>query len=156
MLVPAFNASAGAVNLPTKITQNGSALLSAKPVKNLNATSARITVKGRGFDLRTGIYVALCVTPKKGSTQAPGPCGGGINMTANDPASAWISSNPPPYGTSLAIPYAKGGRFAVTLTVGSKIGDIDCRVTSCSIVTRADHLKSKFRGADLFIPVTFK
>ena len=77
-------------------------------------------------------------------------------MTASDPSSAWISSNPPPYGRDLAIPYSKGGRFSVTLTVNSQIGDIDCRRISCAIVTRADHTKSSIRTSDLFIPVTFK
>jgi hypothetical protein len=156
LALPAFNSAAGAAMVPTKTTKSGSATLSATPVKNLNSTNARINVKGKGFDQRTGIYVALCVTPVKGSTKAPGPCGGGINMNASNPASAWISSNAPPYGSELAIPFKKGGTFAVTLSISSQIGEIDCRVTSCSIVTRADHTKSSYRGADLFIPVTFK
>lgn len=154
LALTAFGSSA--VAAPLKSTTSGSATLTAKPVKNLNSTSARINIKGKGFDQRTGIYVALCVTPKKGSTKAPGPCGGGINMNASNPASAWISSNPPPYGDELAIPFTKGGIFSVTLSVSSQIGEIDCRVTSCSIVTRADHTKPSYRGADLFIPVTFK
>jgi hypothetical protein len=156
LALPAIHSMAGAVMVPMKTTKSGSASLSATPVKNLNSTNARVKVKGKGFDQRTGIYVALCVTPIKGSKKAPGPCGGGINMNASNPASAWISSNSPPYGAELTIPFKKGGTFAVTLTINSQIGEIDCRVTSCSIVTRADHTKSSFRGADLFIPVTFK
>lgn len=153
IVLPTFNSPALAA--PTKSTTSGSATLSATPVKNLNSTNARVKVKGKGFDQRTGIYVGLCVTPKMDSIK-PGPCGGGINMNASDPASAWISSNPPPYGADLAIPFTKGGTFSVTLVVSSQIGEIDCKVTSCSIVTRADHTKSSYRGADLFIPVTFK
>ena len=155
MLLPAFNSMAGATVVPTKTTKSGSATLSATPVKNLNSTNARVKVKGKGFDQRIGIYIGLCATPKNNSTK-PGPCGGGINMNASDPASAWISSNPPPYGADLAIPYKKDGTFSVTLSISSQIGEIDCKVTSCSIVTRADHTKSSYRGADLFIPVTFK
>jgi hypothetical protein len=153
IVLPTFNFTA--VAAPMKSTTSGSATLSATPVKNLNATNARVKVTGKGFDQRLGIYVGLCVTPKKDSIK-PGPCGGGINMNANNPASAWISSNPPPYGSELAIPFKKGGIFSVTLEVNSQIGEIDCKVTSCSIVTRADHTKSSYRGADLFIPVTFK
>lgn len=155
LALPAFNSVAGAATVPAKTTKSGSATLSATPVKNLNSTNARVKVKGKGFDQRTGIYIGLCVTPKSESIK-PGPCGGGINMNASNPASAWISSNAPPYGAALAVPFKKGGTFAVTLTINSQIGEIDCRVTSCSIVTRADHTKSSFRGADLFIPVTFK
>lgn len=154
LLFPAFTSAAVAV--PMKSTTNGSATLIAKPVNNLSSTNARIVVKGKGFDQRIGIYVALCVTPKKGSKKAPGPCGGGINMSASNPASVWISSNPPPYGADLAIPFKKGGVFSLTLSVSSQIGEIDCKVTACSIVTRADHTRSSYRGADVFIPVTFK
>lgn len=155
MVLPAFNSMAGATVTPTKTTKSGPATLSATPVNNLNSTNARVKVKGKGFDQRIGIYIGLCVTPAKDSVK-PGPCGGGINMNARDPASAWISSNPPPYGADLAIPFKKGGVFSVTLSISSQIGEIDCKVTSCSIVTRADHTKSSYRGADLFIPVTFK
>jgi hypothetical protein len=155
LLIPASATSVGATSVPTKVTRSGETTLSVKPTKNLTSTGARIKVRGKGFDRRIGIYVALCVTPKKGSTKAPGPCGGGVNLTASDPASAWISSNPPPYGSALAIPFSKRGKFSVTLTVSPKIGKIDCRNVSCSIVTRADHTKPSFRGADLYIPVSF-
>ena len=155
-MIPASATSVGATSPPAKISKNGGTTLAVKPAKNLSSAGAQITVRGKGFEQRTGIYVALCVTPKKGSTRAPGPCGGGINLTASNPASAWISSNPPPYGSSLAIPFKKRGKFSITLTVSPTIGKIDCRNISCSIVTRADHTKPSFRGADLFIPVSFK
>lgn len=130
--------------------------LTVTPAKNLPTNGAFVRVRGKGFDPSVGIYVALCVTPKKGSAQAPGPCGGGVNLEGSNPASAWISSNPPGYGKSLAIPYKSGGRFNIKLTVSPMIGDIDCRITSCAIVTRADHIRSFDRQSDLFIPVTFK
>lgn len=136
--------------------QKGATSLSASPTRNLPTTGASVRVSGKGFDSRIGIYVALCVTPTKGSAIAPGPCGGGVNVAGSNPASAWVSSNPPAYGKSLAIPYSKGGRFRVALTVSPMIGDIDCRIVSCSIVTRADHTRSFDRTSDLFVPVTFK
>jgi hypothetical protein len=136
--------------------KKGATSLSVTPTKNLPSTEASVRVSGKGFNPSIGIYVALCVTPAKGSATAPGPCGGGVNLAGNNPASAWVSSNPPAYGKSLATPFTKGGKFRVRLTVSPNIGDIDCRVTSCSIVTRADHTRSFDRTSDLFVPVTFK
>jgi hypothetical protein len=136
--------------------KDGKRSLTVTPAKQLATDGARVRVTGKGFDPRIGIYVALCVTPQRGSRVAPGPCGGGINIEGTGAASAWISSNPPSYGKSLATPYRKGGRFAVTLTISPMIGDIDCRTTACAVVTRADHLRSFDRSADLFVPVTFK
>ena len=128
--------------------------LTVTPTAGLDPAGATVTVTGRGYDRTVGIYVALCVTPKPGT--APSPCGGGVNMTAASPASAWISSNPPPYGQKLAIPFSKGGRFKVRISVSSMIGTIDCRTVSCSIVTRADHLRSGDRRFDVAVPVTFR
>jgi len=128
--------------------------LTVTPTAGLDPAGATVTVTGRGYDRTVGIYAALCVTPKAGT--APSPCGGGVNMTAASPASAWISSNPPPYGQKLAIPFSKGGRFKVRISVSSTIGTIDCRTVSCSIVTRADHLRSGDRRFDVAVPVTFR
>ncbi len=136
-------------------TKQGGKTLSVKPAKKLSPLSANVTIKGKGFDPRVGIYVALCQTPPKNSKVAPGPCGGGINLSGANPASAWISSNPPSYGKSLAVPFKKGGTFKVKLTINPMVGDIDCRRTSCSIVTRADHTRPNERSSDLAVPVTF-
>lgn len=113
-----------------------------------------LTVSGDRFDETVGIYVAFCLTPKKG--QMPSPCGGGADQKGIIGASRWISSNPPPYGKGLAIPFKAGGRFNVTIKVASKIGSVDCRKVSCSVVVRADHTRSDDRSHDLAIPVTFK
>lgn len=128
--------------------------LTVVPAAGLDPAGATVTVTGRGYDRAVGIYVALCVTPKTGV--APSPCGGGVNMTGANPASVWISSNPPPYGQKLAISYAKGGRFKVRISVSPVIGSVDCRTQSCSIVTRADHLRSGDRRFDVAVPVTFQ
>ena len=79
----------------------------------------------------------------------------GVNTSGSNPASAWISSNPPPYGRSLAVPFGRGGRFDVRLTVSPTVGGADCRVVSCSIVTRADHTRAGDRRFDVAVPVTF-
>jgi hypothetical protein len=112
-----------------------------------------VTVTGSGYDPTVGIYVALCVTPKNG--EPPSPCGGGINTSGKNPTSMWISSNPPPYGAKLAVPYKKNGSFKVKIKVSALIGKIDCRKVSCSIVTRADHLNTDDRRFDVIIPVKF-
>ncbi len=134
-------------------------------VKNTNGSSISInkssfskptlvTVTGRGFDETVGIYLALCVVPKKG--QLPTPCGGGVNKDGVSQSSYWISSNPPPYGQALAIEYLPGGRFSQQVSVTRKIGKFDCRKVKCAITVRADHIREDDRTRDIFIPITFK
>lgn len=113
-----------------------------------------LTITGNRFDETVGIYVALCVTPKKGVL--PSPCGGGVDESGATGASKWISSNPPPYGDGLAIPFRPGGRFSVKIKVAPKIGAVDCRKVSCAVVVRADHTYGDDRSHDLAIPLTFK
>ena len=112
-----------------------------------------VIVNGSNFDETVGIYLAYCVLPKKGA--APTPCGGGINKKGIGDASYWISSNPPPYGAGLAIPYQPGGRFSEKLEISKRIGAIDCTKVSCAITVRSDHLHEGDRTHDLFIPISF-
>ncbi len=135
------------------VTTKSGLSVTVTPVRRLSPAGAIVSVSAKGFDPTIGMYVALCVTPKKG--QMPSPCGGGVNTSGKNPASAWISSNPPPYGAKLAVPFKKGGSFAVRLQVSSLIGTIDCRTVSCSIVTRADHTHPGERGSDVAVRVTF-
>jgi hypothetical protein len=86
------------------------------------AKELKIKVAGKGFDETVGIYLAYCVVPKKGAI--PSPCGGGVNKSGTGEASYWISSNPPPYGVGLAIPFAPGGRFSEVVAVTRKIGKL--------------------------------
>lgn len=138
----------------SKTAKNASgASITVTPVRGLPSSGARVTVTGKGFDETTGIYVALCALPTPG--QRPGPCGGGVNMSGQDPASAWVSSTPPPYGRTLAKPFRNGGRFTVRLTISPMIGDLDCRIARCAVVTRADHLKPAERRSDVAVPVRF-
>ena len=114
----------------------------------------QITVTGRGFDETVGIYLALCVVPKKG--QLPTPCGGGVNKDGVGESSYWISSNPPPYGQALAIEYLPGGRFSQQVSITRRIGKFDCTKVKCAITVRADHTREGDRTRDIFIPITFK
>lgn len=119
----------------------------------LNPDGQAVTISGSGFDPAKGIYVAYCVTPQPG--QLPSPCGGGVDTAGTGGASVWISDNPPTYGEGLVQPFGPGGSFMVTLRVTPTIGDIDCRVSSCAVVTRADHLRTSDRSQDVVVPVSF-
>lgn len=138
----------------TRVTNDNGQSLAVSKSRNLNPAGQTLTVKGKGFDPRVGIYVALCVIPARG--QQPTPCGGGVDMDGSTSASAWISSNPPPYGAAIAKPYGKKGTFTTRIRVSPLIGDVDCRVNSCAIVSRADHLRASDRKFDVFVPVTFR
>jgi hypothetical protein len=114
----------------------------------------KVKVIGKSFDETVGLYLAYCVIPKKG--KAPTPCGGGVNKSGTGEASYWISSNPPPYGQGLAIPFAPGGRFAEDVAVTRKIGKFDCRKVKCAITVRSDHIHEGDRSHDIYIPITIK
>lgn len=124
----------------------------------VNATEVRdgqvLTVTGDKYNTKVGIYLAFCVLGAKGSV--PGPCGGGVNTAGSSTSSIWISSNPPAYAKSLAVPFSKTGGFAKKIKVSRYIGKIDCAVAKCAVVTRADHTQSANRKADVFVPLKFK
>lgn len=113
-----------------------------------------IKVVGKKFDKKIGIYLAFCVVNAKG--EMPGPCGGGVNAAGDSMGSIWISSKPPAYGKALSVPFTKSGGFTQRIMVTRYIGDIDCTVVKCAIITRADHTKSSYRKADVIIPIKFK
>lgn len=127
--------------------------LEVSATTDLDADGQVITVTGSGYDESKGIYVALCVQPPPG--EPPSPCLGGADTSGEAGSSAWVSSNPPPYGAELAQPYEPGGRFTVDLTVRASDQHVDCRETTCGIATRADHTRSSDRTQDVFVPVTF-
>lgn len=128
--------------------------LTASPTKNLPVgKTTNITVSGKGYSTKHGIYATFCVIPPKGGK--PDLCGP-FDITGKNNQSVWISSNPPVYGLALAKPFGKGGTFKVTVPVQSTIGDFDCTVLKCAILTRADHTQPDYRKADVIIPVTFK
>ncbi|MEV5820261.1 hypothetical protein ACFYMB_24900 [Micromonospora haikouensis] len=131
----------------------GGQALTVTPSSGVARAGARVTVSGTGYDVTKGIYVAYCVD--NGAGAAPSPCGGGADTTGSTGASHWISSNPPSYGEGLAVPYGAGGSFRVTLTVGTRIGDVDCTVRRCVVATRADHTRPADRSQDVRVPITF-
>lgn len=128
--------------------------LTVTPTSGLSSYGQTVRVTGRGFSELVGIYVGLCVMPRPGAK--PTPCGGGVDQDGSSQASAWISSNPPPYGASLAIPYKRGGKFSVRIKVSPRIGSYDCRVVRCAVVARADHLRAGDRSWDVAVPVAFR
>jgi hypothetical protein len=151
--------------LTTLISSPAGAKSSKKTVKGptgqtltVSATKVRdgqtVTVTGKKYNRKLGIYLAFCVVNAKGVV--PGPCGGGVNASGTSDGSIWISSNPPAYGKSLAVPFSKSGGFKQRVKVSRFIGDIDCAVVRCAVVTRSDHTKSANRKADVIVPVKFK
>ncbi|XVV16754.1 hypothetical protein ACQP2X_20970 [Actinoplanes sp. CA-131856] len=127
--------------------------LSVSKTKGLTRAGETVTVSGSGYDVTKGIYVAFCVD--NGAGVVPSPCGGGADMSGSSGSSAWISSNPPSYGEGLAKPYGKGGSFTVSIAVSQMIGDVDCAVKACAIVTRNDHTRTSDRSQDVRIRVRF-
>ena len=149
-LLPNFSAFA-TDNPGTQLGPKGQQL---KVSQTTNLTDGkRITVTGSKYSNELGIYVTFCVIPKKGSR--PEICGP-YDVTGANNQSVWISSNPPIYAAFLVTPFSKNGSFKVTIPVHSKIGDYDCKVLKCAVLTRADHTNSNNRTADVIIPVTFK
>ncbi|CAN2189689.1 hypothetical protein MCEMRE196_00528 [Candidatus Nanopelagicaceae bacterium] len=136
------------------VTSSGSNGASISIPQSKFTKETKIIVSGRNFDETVGIYLAYCVVPKKGTL--PSPCGGGVNKNGTGEASYWISSNPPPYGVGLAIPFAPGGRFKESVAITRKIGKYDCRKVKCAITVRSDHLHEGDRSHDIYIPISIK
>ncbi|MFI7205487.1 hypothetical protein [Micromonospora aurantiaca (nom. illeg.)] len=134
-------------------TGSGGQKLTVTPSTDLSRSGATVSVSGRGYDVDKGIYVAYCVD--NGPGVAATPCGGGADTTGSLGASQWISSNPPAYAEGLPKPYGPGGSFSVTVKVTPTIGDVDCTVRRCAVVTRADHTRASDRSQDVRVPVTF-
>lgn len=122
------------------------------PTRGLDPDGATVRVTGRGYDPAVGIYVAVCTSaaPTAGST-----CVGGADLTGSSGSSAWISSDPPPYGETLAIPFGPGGSFSVTLTIRGSGPGVDCTAVRCGVVTRADHTRYGTRSQDAFVALRF-
>ena len=165
-IVLASTLSIPAVAAPaTSNTANGPIGQSLKVDAAVNVDDMqKLTVSGKGYDLKVGIYVTFCVIPPKG--KRPELCGP-FDITGNNNQSVWVSSNPPIYAVTLATPFTKvtskvkakrvtTGSFRVQVPATRMIGDNDCKVVKCAILTRADHTLSDYRKADVIIPVTFK
>jgi hypothetical protein len=136
---------------------DGTRTLSAVDSTDLDPEGATVRVTGSGFDTGKGIYVALCAIPTAdpalpaGAATPPGPCSAGT-----EGESLWVSSNPPDYGTDLAVPYGDGGSFRAELVLQAAIdADHDCREVACALATRNDDTNAEDRTQDLLLPVSF-
>lgn len=138
----------------TRTGSNGQTLTVA-PADGLDPAGSTLRVRGTGFDPSIGIYLALCVD--NGPALAPGPCFGGAAMDGGGGGSYWISSNPPSYAIGLTEPLEEDGSFEFDLHVVSADDTTDCfdPEVSCVVATRADHLNSALRSADVKVPVSF-
>lgn len=146
-------APATSVSADGRTATDGTRTLSASQATDIAPSGQTVTVTGSGYDTYKGVYVAFCVIPPTNST--PTPCGGGVDKTGTTGASGWFSSNPPPEGVGLALPYGPGGSFSVAVNLSPMINNVDCRRVRCAIVTRNDHTRGSDRGQDIFLPVTF-
>jgi hypothetical protein len=135
------------------VALTGQPSIAVSRTEGLPAAGETVVVTGQGFDPAKGVYVAFCVD--RGPGARPTPCGGGADTTGTSGGSQWVSSDPPPYGRGLTVPYGPGGTFRVELRVSARIGEYDCREVRCAIVTRADHTRTDDRSQDTRIPVTF-
>jgi hypothetical protein len=113
-----------------------------------------VRVTGTNYNRKVGIYLAFCEMPTRG--QLPRNCAGGVNLEGESESSFWISSNPPAYAAGLVKGFTSRGGFIVNLKVSRFIGQTDCAVKKCAILTRADHTRSALRSADVLIPVSFR
>ncbi|WP_257003928.1 LPXTG cell wall anchor domain-containing protein [Streptomyces sp. SA15] len=132
--------------------------LTASKASGLDPAGETVTVSGTGYNTEKGIYVAFCVDNGAGKT--PTPCVGGVDMSGESGASAWISSHPPSYGEGLAKPYGGSGHkgtFSVRLKVRAKDANTDCTKSgvTCAVITRNDHTRGGDQTQTVRIPVTF-
>ncbi|MFV2083993.1 hypothetical protein [Micromonospora sp. LOL_021] len=137
----------------TSATGSGGQRLTVSDSTGISRSGATVTVTGTGYDTNKGIYVGFCVD--NGDGALPTPCGGGVDTSGGSGSSHWISSNPPSYGEGLAVPYGEGGSFQVRIPLTTRIGDVDCTVRTCSVVTRADHTRTSDRSQDVRVPISF-
>ncbi|KMS76851.1 hypothetical protein ACM01_03170 [Streptomyces viridochromogenes] len=155
LLLPAAGPAAAASGSATG--PEGQKLTVSKS-SGLDPDGETVTVTGSGYNTEKGIYVAFCVDNGAGKT--PTPCVGGVDMSGESGASAWVSSNPPSYGEGLAKPYEGSGHkgsFSVPLKVRAKDANTDCAKSGvkCAVITRNDHTRGGDQSQTVRIPVTF-
>lgn len=128
---------------------DGTRTLEASHARGLDPTGTTVSVSGRGFDERTGVYVSLCAAATE-PTAAPGPCAAGAGR------STWISSTAPDATADLAVGWGPGGTFEAQLELAAAIdADHDCREVPCAVVVRFDDQRPDDRSGDLALPVRF-
>lgn len=124
----------------------GDARLTVSQAAGLDPAGATVEVTASGFDTARGVFVSLCAVDE--ARGRVGPCAAGPGLAA------WISSDPPEYGRNLALPYAAGGGFTLTLDVRPVIdASTDCRRVPCVLGARPDGESEA--APTLLLPVTF-
>lgn len=127
--------------------------LTASKTTALPPKGSWVTVSGRGYDERIGIYVTYCKIVKAG--MVPTPCGAGIDMTGSTHTSVWVSSNAPLPLRPLVTEYNPGGKFKVRLKIVAVTKEINCLKYRCAIVTKSDHLNLDSTKNNVVMPITF-
>ena len=122
-----------------------------------------IVIHGSGFNAGIGIYVSVCAIPAVG--EKPEPCLGGIpegaeagTVDGSEPlTSAWVT-NDWAWRLFATHPWEdpESGTFTVELTMPPAADEnLDCTVSRCAIVTRADHTAGSDRVQDMLLPIAF-
>jgi hypothetical protein len=152
--VAASGSPAKAASNSTAVTAKGSKgqTLRVSATKDIKDGTA-VTVVGKGYDTKTGIYLTYCVVPKKG--KRPELCGP-FDVTGQSNDSYWISNNPPIYAALFVDRFSDKGTFKLNIKVKRFIDSYDCKKLKCAVLTRADHTDSSNRSADVIVPVTIK
>lgn len=145
-------AAASASTTTTIKSANGQTLTASKTV-GLAPKGSWVTVSGRGYDERIGIYVTYCKLVKPG--KVPTPCGAGIDMTGSTHTSVWVSSNAPLPLRPLVTEFSPGGKFKVRIKVIAVTSEINCLKYRCAIVTKSDHLNLDSTKNNVVMPITF-
>ncbi|MFE2500995.1 hypothetical protein [Streptomyces rubiginosohelvolus] len=127
--------------------------LTVSATTGLDPAQQKVRVRGEGYGLTTGIYVALC--KDNGENRVPSPCLGGADMSGASKTSQWIVPPGDPYEGDLAQAFGPGGTFDVEIEIAQKGDGLDCAEVACSVVTRADHRAAGDRTQDVRIPVAF-
>ncbi|MBG0857435.1 hypothetical protein I2W78_37725 [Streptomyces spinoverrucosus] len=156
--VAVLTATSPAVAAGTSATGPEGQKLTVSKASGLDPAGETVTVSGSGYNTEKGIYVAFCVD--NGAGRTPTPCVGGVDMSGESGASAWVSSNPPSYGEGLAKPYQGSGHkgsFSVRIKVRAKDANTDCTKSgiTCAVITRNDHTRGGDQSQTVRVPVTF-
>jgi len=126
----------------------------------------RLTVKGEGYNPRSGIYVAICQVPSELGVK-PGPCLGGVPRTDPDSSSAvgaveyapanWINDDWAwrLFGARSFDDRTKGSFSAYIEVPVAADENVDCTAVRCGLFTRNDHTALDDRVQDLYLPVSF-
>ena len=149
---PPQHLAAGEVLAPTT-TSNGTRTLVVDATTDLPVSNAVIAVQGKGFDVSSGLYVAVCADGS-GAPEKLTKCVGGAIPDANT-TTGWAhitADGTGPGGVKAA--WGPDGSFSVTLALPSvDQGDVNCVTGKCSLYTASDD--ASVRTEDNAVPLTF-